>query len=101
MADTSTGRGRAVEFRGAGVGMVAAESLLQRRWMRDVTLSARGRKVGIMASSGQPGRALMPILRTAAGVAALMALAAAPAAAQILKCTDASGNVTYQNEPCP
>ena len=30
-----------------------------------------------------------------------MALAAAPAAAQILKCTDDSGNVTYQNEPCP
>src|SRR5436309_393379 len=29
------------------------------------------------------------------------ALAAAPAAAQILKCTDGSGNVTYQNEPCP
>jgi hypothetical protein len=66
-----------------------------------VTLSARERKVGIMASSWQPGRALIPILRTAAEVAALGALAAAPAAAQILKCTDDSGNVTYQNEPCP
>lgn len=54
-----------------------------------------------MASSWHPGRALMPILRTAAGVAALVALVAAPAAAQILKCTDDSGNVTYQNEPCP
>src|ERR1700694_854869 len=54
-----------------------------------------------MASSWQPGRALMPVLRTAAGVAALAALGAAPAAAQILKCTDGSGNVTYQNEPCP
>lgn len=43
----------------------------------------------------------MPILRTAAGLAALGALIAAPAAAQILKCTDDSGNVTYQNEPCP
>ena len=29
------------------------------------------------------------------------ALAAAPAAEQIFKCTDGSGNVTYQNEPCP
>jgi hypothetical protein len=54
-----------------------------------------------MASSWQPGRALMPVLRAAAGVAALAALGAAPAVAQILKCTDGSGNVTYQNEPCP
>jgi hypothetical protein len=81
--------------------MVAAESLLQRLRQRDVTLSARERKVGIMAPSWQPGRALMPILRTVAEVAALVVLAAAPAAAQILKCTDDSGNVTYQNEPCP
>jgi hypothetical protein len=32
---------------------------------------------------------------------AMPALAAAPAAEQILKCTDGLGNVTYQNEPCP
>jgi len=81
--------------------MVAAKSLLQRRRRCDVTLSARERKVGIMATFWQPGRVLMPILRTAAGVAALATLGAAPAAAQILKCTDGSGNVTYQNEPCP
>jgi hypothetical protein len=43
----------------------------------------------------------MSILLNAAGFAALGALVAAPAAAQILKCTDGSGNVTYQNEPCP
>jgi hypothetical protein len=44
----------------------------------------------------------MSILKNAAGVAAFVALVAAPAAAQqILKCTDGSGNVTYQNEPCP
>jgi hypothetical protein len=43
----------------------------------------------------------MSILWNAAGFAALGALVAAPAAAQILKCTDGSGNVTYQNEPCP
>jgi len=43
----------------------------------------------------------MSILWNAAGFAALAALVAAPAAAQILKCTDGSGNVTYQNEPCP
>ncbi|TMG82070.1 MAG: DUF4124 domain-containing protein, partial [Betaproteobacteria bacterium] len=54
-----------------------------------------------MASSWQPGRALMSIPWNAAGFAALVALVAAPAAAQILKCTDGSGNVTYQNEPCP
>jgi hypothetical protein len=34
-------------------------------------------------------------------VLALPALAAAPDPAQIFKCTDGSGNVTYQNEPCP
>ncbi|MDQ2963966.1 MAG: DUF4124 domain-containing protein [Pseudomonadota bacterium] len=53
-----------------------------------------------MASCWQPGRALVWILRIAAGLAALVVLVA-PAAAQILKCTDGSGNVTYQNEPCP
>ena len=37
---------------------------------------------------------LMPIVVTPA-------LAVAPAAEQIFKCTDGSGNVTYQNEPCP
>jgi hypothetical protein len=54
-----------------------------------------------MASSWKSGRVPVPILRTAAGVVALVALVAAPAVAQILKCTDGSGNVTYQNEPCP
>jgi uncharacterized protein DUF4124 len=53
-----------------------------------------------MTSSRQSGWALVPRLRIVAGVAAL-ALVAAPAAAQIVKCTDGSGNVTYQNEPCP
>ena len=43
----------------------------------------------------------MSIPWNAAGFAALVALVAAPAVAQILKCTDGSGNVTYQNEPCP
>ena len=37
---------------------------------------------------------LMPIVVTPA-------LAAAPATEQIFKCTDGSGSVTYQNEPCP
>jgi len=37
---------------------------------------------------------LMPIV-------VMPALAAAPAAEQIFKCTDGSGSVTYQNEPCP
>lgn len=32
---------------------------------------------------------------------ALPALGAAPDPGQIFKCTDGSGNVTYQNEPCP
>jgi hypothetical protein len=54
-----------------------------------------------MAFSWQPGPALRLILRMAAGFLALAALGAAPAAEQILKCTDGSGNVTYQNEPCP
>jgi hypothetical protein len=34
-------------------------------------------------------------------VLALPAPAAAPDPGQIFKCTDGSGNVTYQNEPCP
>jgi uncharacterized protein DUF4124 len=34
-------------------------------------------------------------------VLALPARAAAPDPGQIFKCTDGSGNVTYQNEPCP
>lgn len=53
-----------------------------------------------MSSSWHSRRALMPRLRAAAGLAALVALAG-PAPAQIFKCIDASGNVTYQNEPCP
>ena len=50
----------------------------------------------------QPGTT--PILRCAArlmAMLALLALAVAPAAGQIFKCADATGNVTYQNEPCP
>jgi len=52
----------------------------------------------------QTVRAPAAILRCAArllSVIALPALAVAPAAGQIFKCTDGSGNVTYQNEPCP
>jgi hypothetical protein len=40
-------------------------------------------------------------LAALAPVLALPALAAAPDPGQIFKCTDGSGNVTYQNEPCP
>src|SRR5256885_2381895 len=50
------------------------------------------------------GRALAPILRYAAYLVPILVtpvLAAAPATEQIFKCTDASGRVTYQNEPCP
>ena len=43
----------------------------------------------------------MSIFWNVAGLATFAALVAAPAAAQILKCIDGSGNVTYQNEPCP
>src|SRR5438876_6517554 len=54
-----------------------------------------------MAPASQPGRALMSIFWNVARLATFAALVAGPAAAQILKCTDGSGNVTYQNEPCP
>ena len=54
-----------------------------------------------MAPPPRPGRAFMSIFWNVAGCATFAALVAAPAAAQILKCTDGSGNVTYQNEPCP
>lgn len=50
------------------------------------------------------GRALPLILRYAGFLMPMLwapALAAAPAQEQIFKCTDGSGNVTYQNEPCP
>jgi len=41
-----------------------------------------------------------PLLRAASRFVLCFAFAA-PASAQIFKCTDASGNVTYQNEACP
>lgn len=40
-------------------------------------------------------------LLAAAGCALACPAFAAESAPQIFKCTDASGNVTYQNEPCP
>jgi hypothetical protein len=52
----------------------------------------------------KPDAAPAPILRYAAFLMLILAtpaLAVAPAAEQIFKCTDGSGNVTYQNEPCP
>jgi hypothetical protein len=52
----------------------------------------------------QADRTPAPILRCAARLLPMLALPAlvvAPAAGQIFKCTDGSGNVTYQNEPCP
>ncbi|TMH67130.1 MAG: DUF4124 domain-containing protein [Betaproteobacteria bacterium] len=54
-----------------------------------------------MAPASRSGRVLISIFCNVAGLATFAALVAAPAAAQILKCTDGSGNVTYQNEPCP
>src|SRR5215470_8351620 len=42
----------------------------------------------------------VPRLSLAAG-AAMLFLAALPAAAEIFKCTDQAGNVTYTNEKCP
>ena len=47
-------------------------------------------------------RSRLRLLRTAGGLACLgAALVALPAAADIFKCTDSGGNVTYQNEKCP
>ena len=54
-----------------------------------------------MAPASRSGRVLISIFCNVAGLATFAALVAAPAAAQILKCIDGSGNVTYQNEPCP
>ena len=48
----------------------------------------------------QPGSICASALRAAVRLL-LLALVAAPAAAQIFKCTDPSGNITYQNEACP
>ena len=50
---------------------------------------------------GPPLAADLQTLAALAPVLALPALAAAPDPGQIFKCTDGSGNVTYQNEPCP
>ncbi|HEV3239161.1 MAG TPA: DUF4124 domain-containing protein [Casimicrobiaceae bacterium] len=50
-------------------------------------------------SSSATGRARL--LRLVLGVWPLAALATTPAGAQIFKCIVDSGNVTYQNEPCP
>src|SRR6266571_1881675 len=50
------------------------------------------------------GRTTAQVVRSAAFlmlIVATPALAAAPATEQIFKCTDGSGSVTYQNEPCP
>jgi uncharacterized protein DUF4124 len=62
----------------------------------------------IMDLFRRAGSVPAPALRCAARLmslaivaSALPAMAAAPPGAQIFKCTDASGNVTYQNEPCP
>lgn len=55
-----------------------------------------------MSSFRSAGRA--PAWISLAGTLSLLApllAPAAPAAPEIFKCTDASGNVTYQNEPCP
>ena len=49
----------------------------------------------------QPGSRAAPLLHVAACVLSLVALVAIPAGAQIFKCSDNSGNVVYQNEPCP
>ena len=57
-----------------------------------------------MSSFRQAGRAAAAMLRCTARSSLLLALpafAVAPASGQIFKCTDGSGNVTYQNEPCP
>jgi len=50
---------------------------------------------------GLPRICAIGALATLAPMLALPALAAAPDPGQIFKCTDGSGNVTYQNEPCP
>jgi hypothetical protein len=55
----------------------------------------------VAAPSSQPGSISALLLRAAVCLLPLLALVAAPAAAQILKCTDGAGNVTYQNEACP
>jgi Domain of unknown function (DUF4124) len=50
----------------------------------------------------RPGGSPRPLTRVAARVLPLLALVAIPAGAQIVKCTDAEGNVLYQNEAaCP
>jgi hypothetical protein len=49
----------------------------------------------------QPGSRAAPLLHLAARVLSLVALVAIPAGAQIVKCSDNSGNVVYQNETCP
>src|SRR5260370_33511970 len=57
-----------------------------------------------MSFVSRAGRAQVPILHYAAllmPIVVMPVLAAAPATEQIFKCTDGSGSVTYQNEPCP
>jgi hypothetical protein len=46
-----------------------------------------------------PSRASVACATSA--IVGLFAMASLPAAAEIFKCTDPSGNVTYQNEKCP
>ena len=54
----------------------------------------------VIVPSPQPGSSPLTLLRLAARLL-LVASLAAPAGAQIFKCTAGSGQVTYQNEPCP
>ena len=55
----------------------------------------------VSASRPQPGsRSGRPPL-VAAPLLLLVALVATPAGAQIVKCTDGSGNIVYQNSACP
>src|ERR1700676_2967941 len=43
----------------------------------------------------------LTLLRAATHLLPLLALVATSTGAQIFKCTDSSGNITYQNGPCP
>src|SRR5271167_454785 len=49
----------------------------------------------------QSGSRCAPLPPVAARLLLLAALMATPTGAQILKCTDSSGNIVYQNSACP
>jgi len=49
----------------------------------------------------QTGSFAAPLMQSAVRLLPLVALVSTTAAAQIFKCTDGAGNVTYQNEACP